>query len=207
MSKNILFCGTTANFNLMEMMEKRIRSRFSQKTIFISIDNYECLFKALDKIFRYSNATNSANNINSKKSKKDVVKISLKPDIKEIFYDELLQTELFVKMLTKYIDMGLSIKEIITKIKYILCLISIELSKANNVDLGIDNNLGKLIYKVMNDFYNEENKDSYLNLLKSKVILTIRLPENSYNYDYKPIQKLQKAQRENYTWFNTPGIP
>ena len=36
-SSNLLFCGTASSSNLIDMMEKRNRSRFSQKTSFIRI--------------------------------------------------------------------------------------------------------------------------------------------------------------------------
>lgn len=38
-SKNIIFCGTTNHYNLTALMEKRIRSRFSQKTFFLDLIN------------------------------------------------------------------------------------------------------------------------------------------------------------------------
>lgn len=37
-SSNILFVGLTMNFNLTDLMEKRVRSRFSQKTVFINLE-------------------------------------------------------------------------------------------------------------------------------------------------------------------------
>ncbi len=46
-SKNILLIGFTYNYNLMDQMEKRIRSRSSQKTLYINIDNYESVILSL----------------------------------------------------------------------------------------------------------------------------------------------------------------
>jgi len=50
-SSNILFCGITSNFNIMDLMEKRVRSRFSQKTINIQLREHELLFFALQDYF------------------------------------------------------------------------------------------------------------------------------------------------------------
>jgi hypothetical protein len=156
-SQYILLCGTTNNFNFLELMEKRVRSRFSQKTVFLTLDSYENVFNALDRIFR------TTNSVTVKKSKKG--NAQLQPDIREIFYDNLLQTEIFVKVITKYIDLGLGIREIITKIKYILTLITLELNKFTPKD---QESLFQLLIKVLSQYHVEESKDSYLNLLKSK---------------------------------------
>lgn len=50
-SSNILFCGITSNFNIMDLMEKRVRSRFSQKTINIQLKEDELVFFALQDFF------------------------------------------------------------------------------------------------------------------------------------------------------------
>lgn len=50
-SSNILFCGITSNFNIMDLMEKRVRSRFSQKTVNFQLKEYELLFFALQDYF------------------------------------------------------------------------------------------------------------------------------------------------------------
>ena len=50
-SKNILFIGFTYNYNLMEQMEKRIRSRSSQKTMYINIQDFEDVINAIEKSF------------------------------------------------------------------------------------------------------------------------------------------------------------
>lgn len=50
-SSNLLFCGITSNFNIMDLMEKRVRSRFSQKTININLKEEELFFFALEDIF------------------------------------------------------------------------------------------------------------------------------------------------------------
>ena len=51
-SKNILLIGFTYNYNLMDQMEKRIRSRSSQKTMYINIPNNISIINALEKFFQ-----------------------------------------------------------------------------------------------------------------------------------------------------------
>ena len=51
-SRNILFIGFTYNYNLMDQMEKRIRSRSSQKTMYINIDDFEKVMNGLEKTFK-----------------------------------------------------------------------------------------------------------------------------------------------------------
>ena len=51
LSSNILFCGITANFNIMDIMEKRVRSRFSQKTIYLTLPNEDDFFYYLEDLF------------------------------------------------------------------------------------------------------------------------------------------------------------
>ena len=46
-SKNVIFCGTTNHYNLTSLMEKRIRSRFSQKTFFLDLINKKDLYDTL----------------------------------------------------------------------------------------------------------------------------------------------------------------
>ena len=42
-SRNILLIGFTYNYNLMDQMEKRIRSRVSQKMMYINIENFKLI--------------------------------------------------------------------------------------------------------------------------------------------------------------------
>jgi hypothetical protein len=145
-SNNILFCGTTFNFNLMDMMEKRIRSRFSQKTVFITIDENSGFFGAMENILK---EFNSLYNVTEK----------------EFDFTHLLECLIcevnfkFVLIMNKYIEMGVGIKEIITKFRYILTLVVLGLNK--------NNSLQKTINEVLEEYEKEENTDSYLNLLKS----------------------------------------
>jgi hypothetical protein len=145
-SNNILFCGTTFNFNLMDMMEKRIRSRFSQKTVFITIDDNGGFFVALENILKKFN---------------ELYDITEKQFDFNYLFECLIceENDKFVLIMNKYIEMGVGIKEIITKFRYILTLVVLALN--NN------NNLKDTINEVLSEYEKEENTDSYLNLLKS----------------------------------------
>lgn len=83
LSSNCLFCGITSNFNIMDLMEKRVRSRFSQKTININLKEEESFFYALEDFFYEINdknkslkiVGNDALNMNSENG--DTIPISL----------------------------------------------------------------------------------------------------------------------------------
>ena len=144
-SKNLLFCGLTANFNLMDMMEKRNRSRFSQKTICVTIDD---LYDPIPKS-----------------------KTSL-----DIFYSYIYEDSFpdFLLLIMKYVDMGLGIKEILTKIKLIFTLILIELNKIDEDTLFIlKEDLKMVIQAVVQKFEEEEKLGSYFTLLKSRNIFIL----------------------------------
>lgn len=145
-SNNILFCGTTFNFNLMDMMEKRIRSRFSQKTIFITIDDNSRFVSAIENILTRFNGLYDV---------KDKI-FDFYPLLEALISD---YNEKFVLTIYKYMDMGVSFKEIITKFRYILTLVVLGLNK--------NNELKETIHDVLVEFEKEENSDSYLNLLRS----------------------------------------
>jgi hypothetical protein len=147
-SNNMLFCGTTFNFNLMDMMEKRIRSRFSQKTMFISINESNDFFAALENILVQFNT---------------LYKVTEKQfDFSNLLMN-LITCERFVIVMNKYIEMGLGIKEIITKLRYILTLVVLELDKGK----GLTNT----VQDVLLEYEKEEMTDSYLNLLKSNTYI------------------------------------
>jgi hypothetical protein len=147
-SNNVLFCGTTFNFNLMDMMEKRIRSRFSQKTMFISIKEKDDFFAALENILVQFNT---------------LYKVIEKPFNFSPLLDSLIGCATFVIVMNKYIEMGVGIKEIITKLRYILTLVVLELDKRKGLAATVED--------VLVEYEKEEKTDSYLNLLKSKIYL------------------------------------
>jgi hypothetical protein len=146
----------TANFNLMDMMEKRNRSRFSQKTIFITIENYLDIFRAVEDIFTSVSMTSKM--ISDSKSSLD------------IFYESLFSEEYdkFVLLIMKYAELGLGIKEILTKIRYIITLIYKRIQDNEDEDLYTTHfNLQRIIQNVIEEYIKEESKGSYLVLLKS----------------------------------------
>ena len=63
-SKNLLFIGFTSHYNLTDLMEKRNRSRFSQKTIYPNIKSYEKIFIMIEQIltnFPFQNLNSKVN--------------------------------------------------------------------------------------------------------------------------------------------------
>jgi hypothetical protein len=63
-SKNLLFIGFTSHYNLTDLMEKRNRSRFSQKTIYPNIKSYEKIYDTIAYIFMKFPFQNVNSNIN-----------------------------------------------------------------------------------------------------------------------------------------------
>lgn len=164
-SKNLLFCGLTANYNLMDMMEKRNRSRFSQKTISINIEDSLCTIRCLIKLFK-----DVADDLSYES--KHPINLVLSCMSEEKF------SSLF-SIFRKYVDIGLGIKEIITKIKLIFTLISIEMNKIEDDEIIPLDYVIMIIQAVVNKFEEEEKMGSYINLLKSKLIL---IKHNTYIY-------------------------
>jgi hypothetical protein len=162
-SKNLLFCGLTANYNLMDMMEKRNRSRFSQKTISINIEDSIGTLRGIIKLFK-----NVADDLSYES--KHPINLVLSSMTQENFPS-------FFSIFKKYIDIGLGIKEIITKIKLIFTLISIEMNKLEDDDIIPLNLVIIIIQGVINKFEEEEKMGSYINLLKSKLLL---IKNNTY---------------------------
>ena len=137
-SKNILFIGFTYNYNLMDQMEKRIRSRSSQKTMYINIENFDSVINALEKAFKKkslgeenSDSQNeenidSENNINSDKNSSEET-----DDIGEKFFRCLISesTYKYVNYIEKLVKMGMSIEGILAKIQHHLLLTQLEIKK------------------------------------------------------------------------------
>ena len=139
-SKNILFIGFTYNYNLMDQMEKRIRSRSSQKTIYINIDGFDSVLNGLEKAFdkafsddkkeNSENEENNEDNENEINSDEDILDEDL-GDIGNKFRNCLISEENgdYIIYLQKLVQMGMSIDSILTKIQHHLLLIQIELEK------------------------------------------------------------------------------
>jgi hypothetical protein len=172
-SKNILFIGFTYNYNLMDQMEKRIRSRSSQKTMYINIENYKNVINGLEKCFnkKYfldknegvndeeSNEINSINN-----EEKDTDTIGKK------FYECLINVETseYVNYLAKLVKMGTSIEGILTKIQHHLLLIQIEIGnfhKIKDTNKLNKEDLIKIIQKITRDITENERRGYTYNML------------------------------------------
>lgn len=148
-SHSLLFCGMTNNFNLMDLMEKRIRSRFSQKTIYINIESFENLIFGIEKLFGVDDN-------------------SLTNNSKFLFFDFLISNEDFIKAFKKYFDMGMGVKEILTKVKYILAVINLEISKEKTKEIfTFEEKLKKMINNCVEKYLKEDSNGSYYTLLKS----------------------------------------
>ncbi len=170
-SSNMLFCGMTSNFNLTDMMEKRIRSRFSQKTIFIRIPDGNSIIGILEDIF-YN--TSKSIDIESKSSLQIFYKILLttnKLEEEEKNSKDKLNFNLIL-LIQKYVNLGISIKEIITKLKYILTMILMNIKKIQDKDVfNFSTKIKEIVDVVITEYVTEENNGSYFNLLKSECII------------------------------------
>jgi hypothetical protein len=172
-SSNMLFCGMTSNFNLTDLMEKRIRSRFSQKTIFVRIQDEFIIVEILQDFF--NNYTKSID-IESKTSLQIFFKTLLTTNkIDESDRDKGATSDKLnfnlILLIQKYIYLGSSIKEIITKLKYILTMIMMNINKIQDKDRDVfnfSNILAEIIDAVITEYVTEEMNGSYFNLLKSK---------------------------------------
>ena len=159
LSRNLLFCGMTNNFNLTELMEKRVRSRFSQKTMFITIKNLDGILLTLQNMFIDNLNKNSS--MLPKDNKEDYIQIL------NDFYSVLLRNELFVQMIISQINKGFSVKQILTKIKLVLANFLFELNRYNEEKVNFKT-VQELINKDLNLMKEEEFNGSYSLLLRSK---------------------------------------
>ena len=142
-SRNILFIGFTYNYNLMDQMEKRIRSRSSQKT----------------------NSVDESNN-NDIKS----VDENYNDNIGRSFYECLINEENdeYVFYLQKMVKMGMSIEAILTKIQHHLLLIQIEIDKyrkEKNTNILKKDDLIYIIKTITNEIITKERTGYTYNML------------------------------------------
>jgi len=161
-SSNILFCGMTSNFNLTDLMEKRIRSRFSQKTIFIKISDRFSILSPLENIFSSK----------TKVSLQIFYNIFLSLNQKENGNDGDLKYNILI-IIDKYVNLGMNIKEIIVRLKYIISMILMKLTNYNNIEQENMDTLRKIMNDVIREYIDTELTGSYYNLLKSKNFIYI----------------------------------
>ena len=174
-SKNILLIGFTYNYNLMDQMEKRIRSRASQKTMYINIENFNNVINALEKAFHKNifNNNDKDENLNNE-------------EIKEYekcgrdFYDCLIneENEDYIFYLEKLVKLGTSIDGILTKIQNHLLMTKIEIDnyqRQHKTDFINKKDLTGIIIKLTKKIVENEKKGYTLNMLLkcSKFQLTL----------------------------------
>ena len=177
-SQNILLIGFTYNYNLMDQMEKRIRSRSSQKTMYINIDNFNNVINALEKAFK--------KNIFDEDEDDKIIQSLTNEDKKyfdkcgEDFYDSLINEESddYIFYLEKLVKLGTSIDGILTKIQNHLLLTKIEVDnyqKEYKKDFINKKELSEIIIKITKKIVEEEKRGYTLNMLLkcSKFQLTL----------------------------------
>ena len=177
-SQNILLIGFTYNYNLMDQMEKRIRSRSSQKTMYINIDNFNNVINALEKAFK--------KNIFDEDEDDKIIQSLTNEDKKyfdkcgEDFYDSLINEESdeYIFYLEKLVKLGTSIDGILTKIQNHLLLTKIEVDnyqKEYKKDYINKKELSEIIIKITKKIVEEEKRGYTLNMLLkcSKFQLTL----------------------------------
>ena len=181
-SSNIILIGFTNNYNLIDLMEKRIRSRFSQKTVFITVPTIEAVFFGIEKLIKCNPLA-----INTRR---DAPKTAL-----DKFHECLIgmETANFVLLINKYISLGCSIKEILTKIKYVLSMVHKDLNSyfmttEKKVDETISNDkVISIINTALDEIIDKEEKGSYSILLRNfpKLHITLLLCLCHCTADYK----------------------
>ena len=180
-SKNILLIGFTYNYNLMDQMEKRIRSRSSQKTMYINIEDFTSVLNALEKIFHNKEILKNDDDEENEESINIVSEtINNADDIGESFFECLVSEEnyKFVNYINKLVKMGLSIEGILTKIQYYFLLIQVEIEKyqkTKETNKISKEELANLLNNIISDIVEKEKKGYTYNMLSkcSKFQLTL----------------------------------
>ena len=179
-SRNILLIGFTYNYNLMDQMEKRIRSRSSQKTMYINIDDYQSVLNAIEKAFHKDLKNSQEDEENNKKDKLSDEEIEEFENCGKNFYDCLITEESddYIFYLEKLVKLGTSIDGILTKIQNHLLLVKIAVDnyqKENNTNFIEKTELAKMINKLTKKIVDNERRGYTLNMLLkcSKFQLTL----------------------------------
>jgi hypothetical protein len=174
-SRNILFIGFTYNYNLMDQMEKRIRSRSSQKTMYINIDDFEKVMNGLEKTFKKNILldSNTSNNDESDINEIKSIENTEENDSENIgsqFFDCLItdENDEYVYYLQKMVNMGMSIEAILTKIQHHLLLVQIEIEKyreENNTNKLPNEDLINIIKKITRNIIEKDRSGYTYNML------------------------------------------
>ena len=215
-SKNILLIGFTYNYNLMDQMEKRIRSRSTQKTMYINIEDYEKVLNAVEKAFQKNIFNNDENN--KDKDRYSEEEIQEFQNIGQNFYECLLTEESddYIFYLEKLVKLGTSIDGILTKIQNHLLMIKIEVDnyqKEKNTDVINKKDLSQIIIKLTKKIVENEKRGYTLNMLLkcSKFQLTLficltscvsqfrdKIILSTFYNKYKTIMSNYLSKRSNY---------
>lgn len=199
-SSNVLLIGFTKNYNLIDQMEKRIRSRFSQKTVFVTVPDITNVVAGVETL------------IHGNEKAKNAIDA---PSSLELFYDCLVsqKTENFIILLNKYINLGCSIVEILTKIKYIIALVLDRLSaffeeKHKKCEFISSNIVIEFVNKILDDIIIAEQQGSYYNLLKNfpKLHITLLLCLCHCTADYKDKITIGMIYKKYYEMIFMPNV-
>ena len=215
-SRNILLIGFTYNYNLMDQMEKRIRSRSTQKTMYINIEDYEKVLNAVEKAFHKNFFNNDENNNNKDRYSEE--EIQEFQNIGQNFYECLINEESddYIFYLEKLVKLGTSIDGILTKIQNHLLMIKIEgdnYQKETKADTINKKDLSQIIIKLTKKIVENEKRGYTLNMLLkcSKFQLTLficltscvsqfrdKIILSTFYNKYKTIMSNYLSKRSNY---------
>ena len=169
-SKNILLIGFTYNYNLMDKMEKRIRSRSTQKTMYINIENFNNIINGIEKAFT-KNIINEYEENEKKNDKLNVEDIEKFEECGKQFFERLIneESEDYVFYLEKLVKLGTSIDGILTKIQKHLLMIKIEIENykiKHDTEYINKSELSRIIVKITKRILENEQRGYTLNMLE-----------------------------------------
>ena len=118
-SKNIIFCGTTSNYNLTSLMEKRIRSRFSQKTFFLDLISRNDIDNTLKLLIAYDEDNNQ--------NYRNV-----------LLYELFHKNEMVEDYIEKSFSFGVSIKEIFFILKVFFSNVLQKITRKERINESIE---------------------------------------------------------------------
>jgi chromosomal replication initiation ATPase DnaA len=161
-SKNIFFAGTTSYFNIMDMMEKRIRSRFIQRSLEMGTPNLEIILSAIENRL-------TENELTSKKSRKILQNSSCSF---ETFFQVLSQNLKFLGFFKHYYSTGHNVTDILTRVKYIICEINYLLIEDYSTKIFLNYEEINLVIDHIIDNYSYKFNKSLLTSVQCILTLT-----------------------------------
>ena len=180
-SNNTLFIGMTNTFNLVDNMEKRVRSRFSHSIIQPCIKDKYLIYSTLSNYILKTNGTsniaNQLENENEDQVDEECLVNTLDHDVSKSMKSlrKMLGTNpIFVYLITKLFNLGVSVSVVLTKLKFLLTNINFEFEcfleeQGNNkVKLYDYSLINKIVENEINKIAEiDENQTDYY-LLKGK---------------------------------------